>query len=161
MRNLTRIQARNQSLYAINVAFVAWTNQPKAYTKTVFIRRNCRDQQNSSDNGVTGQDGAYLARFLLKKGYTVHGMKRRASSFNTQRIDDIYSDPHDENVNFFLHYGDLTDSSNIMRLVQTIEPMKFTIWPHKAMCKSVLKRQNIPLMPMHLALCAFWKPYEP
>ena len=72
--------------------------------------------------GVTGQDGAYLARFLLKKGYTVHGMKRRASSFNTQRIDDIYSDPHDEDVNFFLHYGDLTDSSNIMRLVQTIEP---------------------------------------
>ena len=72
--------------------------------------------------GVTGQDGAYLARFLLKKGYTVHGMKRRASSFNTQRIDDITLDPHGEDVNFFLHYGDLTDSSNIMRLVQTIEP---------------------------------------
>ena len=72
--------------------------------------------------GVTGQDGAYLARLLLKKGYTVHGMKRRASSFNTHRIDDIYIDPHDENVNFFMHYGDLTDSSNIMRLVQTIEP---------------------------------------
>ena len=72
--------------------------------------------------GVTGQDGAYLARLLLKKGYTVHGMKRRASSFNTQRIDDIYADPHNENVNFFLHYGDLTDSSNIIRLVQTIEP---------------------------------------
>lgn len=72
--------------------------------------------------GVTGQDGAYLARLLLKKGYTVHGMKRRASSFNTQRIDDIYTDPHNENVEFFMHYGDLTDSSNIMRLVQTIEP---------------------------------------
>lgn len=72
--------------------------------------------------GVTGQDGAYLARLLLKKGYTVHGMKRRASSFNTQRIDDIYTDPHNENVKFFMHYGDLTDSSNIMRLVQTIEP---------------------------------------
>ncbi len=72
--------------------------------------------------GVTGQDGAYLARLLLQKGYTVHGVKRRASSFNTQRIDDIYTDPHDENVNFFMHYGDLTDSSNIMRLVQTIEP---------------------------------------
>ena len=56
--------------------------------------------------GVTGQDGAYLARLLLKKGYTVHGMKRRASSFNTHRIDDIYTDPHDENVNFFMHYGD-------------------------------------------------------
>ena len=72
--------------------------------------------------GVTGQDGAYLARLLLKKGYIVHGMKRRASSFNTQRIDDIYTDPHDENVNFVMHYGDLTDSSNIMRLIQTIEP---------------------------------------
>ena len=72
--------------------------------------------------GVTGQDGAYLARLLLKKGYQVHGMKRRASSFNTERIDDIYTDPHNENVNFFMHYGDLTDSSNIMRLVQTIEP---------------------------------------
>jgi GDPmannose 4,6-dehydratase len=72
--------------------------------------------------GVTGQDGAYLARLLLKKGYTVHGMKRRASSFNTHRIDDIYTDPHNENVNFFMHYGDLTDSSNIMRLIQTIAP---------------------------------------
>ena len=72
--------------------------------------------------GVTGQDGAYLARLLLKKGYTVHGMKRRASSFNTHRIDDIYTDPHDENVKFFMHYGDLTDSSNIVRLIQTITP---------------------------------------
>jgi GDPmannose 4,6-dehydratase len=72
--------------------------------------------------GVTGQDGAYLARLLLEKGYEVHGMKRRASSFNTKRIDDIYVDPHEENVGFFLHYGDMTDSSNIMRLVQKIEP---------------------------------------
>ena len=72
--------------------------------------------------GVTGQDGAYLARFLLAKGYEVHGMKRRASSFNTKRIDDIYVDPHEEDVSFFLHYGDMTDSSNIMRLVQSIEP---------------------------------------
>lgn len=72
--------------------------------------------------GVTGQDGAYLARLLLAKGYEVHGMKRRASSFNTQRIDGIYTDPHEDDVNFFMHYGDMTDSSNIMRLVQTIEP---------------------------------------
>ncbi|MDB2406833.1 GDP-mannose 4,6-dehydratase [Alphaproteobacteria bacterium] len=72
--------------------------------------------------GVTGQDGAYLARLLLEKGYEVHGMKRRASSFNTKRIDDIYVDPHEENVRLFLHYGDMTDSSNIMRLVQKIEP---------------------------------------
>ena len=72
--------------------------------------------------GVTGQDGAYLARLLLRKGYEVHGMKRRASSFNTQRVDGIYADPHDENTQFFMHYGDMTDSSNIMRLVQNIEP---------------------------------------
>ena len=72
--------------------------------------------------GITGQDGAYLARLLLGKGYEVHGMKRRASSFNTQRIDGIYTDPHEENVDFFMHYGDMTDSSNIMRLVQQIEP---------------------------------------
>jgi GDPmannose 4,6-dehydratase len=72
--------------------------------------------------GITGQDGAYVARLLLAKGYEVHGMKRRASSFNTQRIDGIYADPHEENVDFFMHYGDMTDSSNIMRLVQQIEP---------------------------------------
>ena len=73
-------------------------------------------------SGVTGQDGAYLARLLLKKGYEVHGIKRRSSSFNTKRIDDIFIDPHEEDVSFFLHYGDMTDSSNIMRLVQKIEP---------------------------------------
>ena len=72
--------------------------------------------------GVTGQDGAYLARILLDKGYEVHGMKRRASSFNTQRIDGIYADPHEGDTDFFMHYGDMTDSSNIMRLVQSIEP---------------------------------------
>jgi len=72
--------------------------------------------------GVTGQDGAYLARYLLAKGYEVHGMKRRASSFNTQRIDEIYVDPHEDDASFFLHYGDMTDGSNIMRLVQQIEP---------------------------------------
>jgi GDPmannose 4,6-dehydratase len=72
--------------------------------------------------GVTGQDGAYLARLLLDKGYEVHGMKRRASSFNTQRVDGIYADPHEGDTNFFMHYGDMTDSSNIMRLMQSIEP---------------------------------------
>lgn len=72
--------------------------------------------------GVTGQDGAYLARLLLSKGYEVHGMKRRASSFNTQRIDGIYTDPREADSDFLLHYGDMTDSSNIMRLVQSIEP---------------------------------------
>ncbi len=72
--------------------------------------------------GVTGQDGSYLAEFLLEKGYEVHGIKRRASSFNTQRVDHIYQDPHVSNANFILHYGDLTDSSNLARLLQEIQP---------------------------------------
>lgn len=72
--------------------------------------------------GITGQDGAYLAEFLLKKGYEVHGIKRRSSFFNTQRIDHLYQDPHAENYRFKLHYGDLTDSSNLIRLVQEIQP---------------------------------------
>jgi GDPmannose 4,6-dehydratase len=72
--------------------------------------------------GVTGQDGAYLAEFLLKKGYFVHGIKRRASSFNTDRIDHLYQDQHENNVNFKLHYGDLTDSTNLIRIVQETQP---------------------------------------
>jgi len=72
--------------------------------------------------GITGQDGAYLAEFLLKKGYEVHGLKRRSSLFNTDRIDHLYQDPHSEKRNFFLHYGDMTDSSNLIRLVQEIQP---------------------------------------
>ena len=72
--------------------------------------------------GVTGQDGAYLSEFLLKKGYKVHGVKRRASLFNTDRIDHLYQDPHIENRNFILHYGDMTDSSNLIRLIQEIQP---------------------------------------
>lgn len=72
--------------------------------------------------GVTGQDGSYLAEFLLEKGYIVHGIKRRASSFNTQRVDHIYQDPHIENANFKLHYGDLSDSSNLVRIVQESQP---------------------------------------
>ncbi len=72
--------------------------------------------------GVTGQDGSYLAEFLLAKGYEVHGIKRRASSFNTQRVDHIYQDPHVNNRNFVLHYGDLTDSSNLTRIIQEVQP---------------------------------------
>lgn len=72
--------------------------------------------------GITGQDGSYLAEFLLGKGYEVHGIKRRASSFNTQRVDHIYQDPHVENQNFVLHYGDLTDSSNLTRILQEVQP---------------------------------------
>ena len=72
--------------------------------------------------GVTGQDGSYLAELLLEKGYEVHGIKRRASSLNTQRIDHIYEDPHIENQNFVLHYGDLTDSSNLTRIISEVQP---------------------------------------
>lgn len=72
--------------------------------------------------GVTGQDGSYLAEFLLEKGYEVHGIKRRASLFNTQRVDHIYQDPHVDNKNFILHYGDLTDSSNLTRILQEVQP---------------------------------------
>lgn len=72
--------------------------------------------------GVTGQDGAYLAEFLLKKGYEVHGIKRRSSLFNTDRIDHLYQDPHVDNKNFILHYGDLTDSTNLIRIIQQVQP---------------------------------------
>ena len=72
--------------------------------------------------GVTGQDGAYLSEFLLKKGYIVHGLKRRSSMFNTDRIDHLYQDPHVDNANFILHYGDMTDSTNLIRIIQEVQP---------------------------------------
>ena len=80
------------------------------------------NQKTALITGVTGQDGAYLAELLLKKGYTVHGIKRRSSSFNTGRIDHLYQDPHVEQRNFVLHYGDLTDSTNLIRIVQETQP---------------------------------------
>src|SRR5450432_1642550 len=72
--------------------------------------------------GITGQDGAYLTELLLFKGYEVHGIKRRSSLFNTDRIDHLYQDPHEKNVKLKLHYGDLTDSTNLIRIVQEIQP---------------------------------------
>ena len=72
--------------------------------------------------GITGQDGSYLAEFLLEKGYEVHGIKRRSSLFNTDRIDHLYKDPHEKNVNFFLHYGDMTDSMNLTKIIQEVQP---------------------------------------
>ena len=72
--------------------------------------------------GITGQDGSYLAEFLLQKNYEVHGIKRRSSNFNTQRIDHLYEDPHKGDLNLILHYGDLTDSSNIIRIIEKISP---------------------------------------
>lgn len=79
-------------------------------------------QRTALITGITGQDGAYLADLLLKKGYIVHGIKRRASLFNTNRIDHLYQDPHVENRNFILHYGDLTDSTNLIRIIQQVQP---------------------------------------
>jgi len=79
-------------------------------------------QKTALITGITGQDGAYLAEYLIKKGYTVHGIKRRASSFNTDRIDHLYQDPHVDNRNLILHYGDLTDSMNVTRIIQEVQP---------------------------------------
>ena len=79
-------------------------------------------QKRALITGITGQDGAYLAEFLLDKGYSVHGVKRRASSFNTDRIDHLYQDPHEKDVRLKLHYGDLTDSTNLIRIIQEIQP---------------------------------------
>src|SRR5499427_10847153 len=72
--------------------------------------------------GITGQDGAYLAPFLLEKGYVVHGLKRRSSSFNTGRIEDLYQDPHEPDQRLILHYGDMTDATNLIRIVQQVQP---------------------------------------
>ena len=77
--------------------------------------------------GITGQDGSYLTEFLLEKEYEVHGLVRRASSFNTQRIDHIYQDQHEVHINFKLHYGDLTDSTNIIRIIQIVFTLNFEI----------------------------------
>ena len=79
-------------------------------------------QKRALITGITGQDGAYLAEFLLDKGYVVHGVKRRASSFNTDRIDHLYQDPHEKNLRIKLHYGDLTDSTNLIRIIQEVQP---------------------------------------
>ncbi len=81
-----------------------------------------KNQKIAFITGVTGQDGAYLSEFLLKKGYIVHGLKRRSSLFNTDRIDHLYQDPHVDNQNFILHYGDMTDSTNLIRLIKEIQP---------------------------------------
>lgn len=84
--------------------------------------KDLNDKKVALITGITGQDGAYLAEFLLKKGYIVHGLKRRSSLFNTDRIDHLYQDPHLDNRNFVLHYGDLTDSTNIIRIIQEVQP---------------------------------------
>ena len=94
----------------------------EAMTKTMTKTMSKTMSKTALITGITGQDGAYLAEFLLAKGYVVHGIKRRASLFNTDRIDHLYQDPHVENKNFILHYGDLTDSTNLIRIIQLVQP---------------------------------------
>ena len=89
---------------------------------TKIINYSKVDKKIALITGITGQDGSYLAEFLLSKGYIVHGIKRRSSSFNTARIDHLYEDPHESNQNFILHYGDLTDSTNLIRIIQDVQP---------------------------------------
>jgi GDPmannose 4,6-dehydratase len=86
------------------------------------VRRSSLLHKTALITGITGQDGAYLARLLLQKGYTVHGIKRRSSSFNTARVDELYLDPHEVDTRFFMHYGDLTDATNLIRLIQEYQP---------------------------------------
>ena len=93
--------------------------RPSRTVQTKNIRENMKT---ALITGITGQDGAYLSEFLLNKGYTVHGIKRRSSSFNTARVDHLYKDPHEEDVNFFMHYGDLTDATNLIRIIQEVQP---------------------------------------
>jgi GDPmannose 4,6-dehydratase len=90
--------------------------------KIVFEEKGKRKMKCAFVTGITGQDGAYLAEFLLEKGYIVHGLKRRASSFNTARVDHLYKDPHEKDVRFCMHYGDLTDATNLIRIIQEIQP---------------------------------------
>ena len=110
--------------------------------------------------GVTGQDGAYLAEFLLDKGYEVHGIKRRTSLINTDRIDHLYEDIHQPHRRFHLHYGDMTDSTNLIRIIQQTNEIKFIIWRPKAMWRFPLKHRNIRQMLMVWELCAFSKRLE-
>ena len=107
--------------------------------------------------GVTGQDGAYLTELLLSKGYLVHGVKRRSSSFNTARIDHLIHDPHEPGTSFFLHYGDLTDATNIIRIVQETQPDEIYNLAAQSHVQVSFKPRNIPRMPTGWAPCAYWK----
>src|SRR3954466_6651370 len=98
----------------------SWTK--RSYLRSLLLKLSRVVMKKALITGITGQDGSYLAELLLSKGYEVHGIKRRASLFNTERIDHIYQDPHVENKNFFLHYGDLSDTSNLNRIMCEVKP---------------------------------------
>src|ERR1700719_4863769 len=101
--------------------------------------------------GVTGQDGAYLAELLLGKGYVVHGVKRRSSSFNTERVDHLYHDLHEGNVRFFLHYGDMTDATNLIRIVQDVRATEIYNLAAQSHVQVSFETRSIPLTPMRSA----------
>src|SRR5262249_8083181 len=105
--------------------------------------------------GVNGPDGAYLSKFLLSKGYVVHGVKRRSSSFNTERIDHLIHDPHEQGVSFHMHYGDVTDATNIIRIVQETQPDEIYNLPRNRTCRCRSRRPNTRPMPMDLGRCAY------
>jgi GDPmannose 4,6-dehydratase len=106
----------------IKAIFFYFVPETLAKTSSIYNQVNNSMAKTALITGVTGQDGAYLSELLLKKGYNVHGIKRRSSLFNTDRIDHLYQDPHESNVHFTLHYGDLTDSTNLIRIVQETQP---------------------------------------
>jgi GDPmannose 4,6-dehydratase len=93
--------------------------------------------------GVTGQDGAYLAEFLLNKGYVVHGLKRRSSSFNTGRVDHLYQDPHEQELRFTMHYGDMTDATNLIRIVQETQPDEIHNLAAQSSCAGLVRSAGI------------------
>ena len=132
-----------QWLHTAGTGYPRAFRPPKApFTGEVSVlrgRRRRKDRLERHDGfacalitGVTGQDGACLAELLLDRGYVVHGVKRRSSSFNTGRIDHLYLDPHEGDTRFFLHYGDLTDATNLVRLVQETRPDEIYNWPPRA-----------------------------
>ena len=99
--------------------------------------------------GITGQDGSYLAELLLEKGYVVHGIKRRASSFNTARIDHLYQDPHEDDPRLVLHYGDLTDSTNLIRIIQQVQPDEiYNLGAQSHVAVSSMKRRTDSCRPV-------------
>ena len=100
----------------------AGTNVVPARRSEISMPSSITPTKTALITGITGQDGSYLAELLLEKGYEVHGIKRRASSFNTSRIDHLYQDPHVDDPRLVLHYGDLTDSSNLIRIIQQVQP---------------------------------------
>ena len=107
--------------------------------------------------GITGQDGSYLAELLLEKGYQVHGIKRRASSFNTTRIDHLYQDTHESDPRLILHYGDLTDSTNLIRIIQQVQPDEIYNLGAQSHVAVSLRVRSTPPIVMHWVPCGFWR----